>query len=400
MTDRTPLPNQTDVVVIGGGIMGTSITFFLSAQSDLDVTLIEKDGIATGSTGNSSAILRHHYGDQETYSKTAWWSHQFYRHFEEETGEVVAHADNPLVRFGDEGTSEGKYAKDGYETLSSLDIPVTKYTGEDLPEHFPMINDVDEFDFGISDDNAGYSDGSDAANGFDRAARNNGATTVTGVSAEEIIVDGNSVAGVRTEDGEISCDTVVVAAGPWTPRLGEQVGVDIPIVQTREQVLILDPPEDYKDNHPSLVPTTALPGGEWYIRPDFGDGILVATHHTDEEVDPDHYDNNPDEEMILELTEKLSTMIPELSDAGIQGKYCGIYSSTPDHDFILDQAGPDGCFFACGFSGHGFKHGPAVGQIMTDLITEGTTDLVDEDFFSLSRFEDSSAGHGRATDNV
>nr|WP_255767765.1 FAD-binding oxidoreductase [Haladaptatus halobius] len=380
--------------------MGTSIAFFLSAQTDLDVTLVEKDGIATGSTGDSSAILRHHYGDQTIYSKMAWWSHQFYRNFNEETGEVIAHIDNPLVRFGRENTDPGNYAKAGYETLQSLNIPVTKHESEKLPDRYSMIADVESFDFGISDDAAGYSDGSDAANGFARAAQQNGVTVVTGVGAETIKVEEDSIVGVKTEEGDIECDTVVVAAGSWTPRLGEKLGVDIPITTTREQILILDPPEAYKAKYPSLVPTTALPGGNWYIRPDFGDGILVATHHTDEEVNPDHYDGNPDEEIILELTEQISNMIPELKEAGLRGKYCGVYSTTPDHDFILDQAGPEGCYFACGFSGHGFKHGPAIGKIMTDLVVEGTTDMVDVDFFSLDRFEGSPHGHGKAVDDV
>ncbi|WP_458210598.1 NAD(P)/FAD-dependent oxidoreductase [Haladaptatus sp. NG-SE-30] len=400
MTTRVTQPNSTDVVVIGGGIMGTSTAFFLSQQTNLDITLVEKDGIATGSTGDSSAILRHHYGDQTIYSKMAWWSHQFYRNFEDETGEVIAHVDNPLVRFGQTNTDAGTYAAAGYETLQSLDIPVTRYEDAELPENFPMIADVDSFDFGISDDAAGYSDGADAANGFARAAQQNGVTVVTGIGVETIRVEEDSVVGVTTDDGDIDCKTVVVAAGSWTPRLGADVGVEIPITTTREQILILEPPEAYKEIYPSLVPTTALPGGEWYIRPDFGDGILVATHHTDDEVNPDHYDDKPDEETILELTEQLSSMIPELSRAGLRGQYCGIYSTTPDHDFILDEAGPDGCFFACGFSGHGFKHGPAVGKIMTDLIIDGATDMVDAEFFSLERFDDSPHGHGKAADDV
>ncbi len=400
MQDSNNLPNNSDIVIIGGGIMGTSIGFFLSSETDLDITLVEKNNIATGSTGDSSAILRHHYGDQEIYSKMAWWSHRFYRQFEEKTGEVIAYEENPLVRFANENTPGGTYAQDGYEILSELDIPVTRYESEELPDQYPMLTGVEDYDFGISDDEAGYSDGADAANGFDRAARRNGATVITGTEVKSITVDDGAVVGVETDDGEITCETVVVAAGPWTPRLGETVDVDIPISATREQIIILEPPEDYKNEYSDLVPTTALPGGEWYIRPDFGEGILVATHHTDEDVNPNHYDNTPDEKTILELTDQLGEVIPELRDAGIRGQYCGVYSSTPDHDFILDQIGPDGCYFACGFSGHGFKQAPAVGKIMSDIITTGSTSLVDASFFSYDRFLESSDGHGKAADNV
>jgi glycine/D-amino acid oxidase-like deaminating enzyme len=400
MSVKPDLPASTDITVVGGGIAGTSTAFFIASETDLDVTLIEKNNIASGSTGDSSAILRHHYGDQEIYSSMAWWSHQFYRDFEQKTGEVIAHADNPMVRFGQENTEAGRYAEDGYDTLSSLGIPVSKYKKDELPGRYPMMAGVDTFDFGVSDDEAGYSDGADAANGFARAAQRNEATIVTDVDVTSITVTDDSVTGVETENGHIECSSVVVAAGPWTQRLGADVGVTIPIVTSREQVLILEPPKEYKDNYPSLVPTTARPGGDWYIRPDFGDGILIATHHTGKEVNPDHYSRNPDEETIIKLTDEISSVVPELGESGLEGKYCGIYSTTPDHDFILDQAGPDGCYFACGFSGHGFKHGPAIGKIMADLINHGTTDLVDVEFFSLDRFQDSPHGHGKAVDDV
>lgn len=394
------LPTTSDVVIIGGGIMGTSTAYFLSRETALDVVLLEKNKIGAGSTGDSSAILRHHYGDQEIYSEMAWWSHQFYQQFTEHTDEAIAYQSNPLVRLANEDTPGGAYAQAGYDVLSDLDIPVTRYESDELPEQYPMIEGVSQFDFGISDDEAGFSDGADAANGFSRAARRNGATVITDTGVTDIHHEDDAITGVETDAGRVQCETVVVAAGPWTPRLGDAVGVDIPITVTREQVILLEPPAEYKDDYPSLVPTTALPGGEWYIRPDFGDGILVATHHTDDEVDPDTYDNSPDEDTILELTEELGEMIPELRDAGIRGRYCGVYSTTPDHDFILDQVGPEGCYFACGFSGHGFKQAPAVGRIMTDLIRDDATPFVDADYFSYDRFEDSPDGHGKPGDNV
>lgn len=394
-----PLPDRADAIVVGGGIMGTSAAYFLTTRTDLDVLLIEKDKIASGSTGDSSAILRHHYGPKEIYAKTAWWSHQFYREFHERTGEKIAHADSPLVRFGVEGTPEGKYADAGADVLASLDIPMTKYDSETFDDQYPML-DLEEIDFAVSDDAAGYSDGTDAAGGFARAAQDAGATVVTGITVDDFLIEDDAIVGVETNDGAVSADTVVVAAGPWTPRLMAEVGVDIPITRTREQILILDPPESFAEKYPDLIPTSGAPGGDWYMRSDFGDGVLIATHHTDEAVDPDRYSGSPDQETILDLLGELEEFAPELADSDIKGQYCGVYSTTPDHDFVIDQVGPDGCFVACGFSGHGFKHGPAVGRILTDLVTAGDTEFVDVDYFSLERFEDDAAGHGGPGDKI
>lgn len=399
--DPSPtLPERTDIVVVGGGVMGTSSAFFLASDTDRSVTLIEKDSIAAGSTGDSSAILRHHYGGQSIYTEMAWWSHDFYRSFQARTGQPLVHVDAPLVRFGQDGTITGQYVEDGYEVLSGRDIPVSRYDHDQLPDRYPMFAGLDRYDFAVSDDAAGYSDGTDAASGFARAAAEHGATVVTGTGVRSVLTAGGGVVGVETTDGPVECDAVVIAAGPWTPSLAETVGLEVPITPTREHVVILDPPADYVETYPDLTPTTSLPGGEWYLRPDFGEGVLVATHFLTEECDPEAHLRQPDEETLLDLTEKIVDVIPELADAGIKGRYTGVYSTTPDHDFIIDEVGPDGCYLACGFSGHGFKHGPAVGRIVTDLVMDGDTGLVDVDYFSLSRFEDDPTGHGRPADNT
>ena len=392
-TNRAETPEEADVVVVGGGIMGTSTAFFLATETDLDTVLLERGRLAGGSTGDSSAIIRHHYGGQTVYTKTAYWSSQFYREFEANVGSPIAHADNELVRFANEGTQAGEYTHEGYELMSELGIPASEYEQPELASRYPMLS-LEEYDFGVSDETAAYSDGADVALAFARAAGEAGASIVTGTAVERILTSDGAVTGVETEDGTVSCDDVVVTAGPWTQRLAESVDVSIPFRTTREQVIILDPPESFRKEHLDALPTTAKPGGDWYIRPDFGDGVLVATHHTGSDVDPDNYDDSPDESQILHLTDQLEEFVPELADAGLKGQYCGIYSTTPDHDFIIDSVGPDGCHVGCGFSGHGFKHAPAVGKILSELASTGESETFDIEYFSFERFEKNPDGHG------
>lgn len=387
------LPDRADVVVVGGGIAGLSSCFFLADRTDRDVLVLEKDRVASGSTGDSSAIIRHHYGPKHIYTESARWSHDFYREFEERTGEPLAYESNPLVRLGVEGEQSGEYADSGYETLSSLDIPVDRLDCDALRAEFPMLS-LPEADFGVVDETAAYSDATDAATGFARAGRNRGATVATGTAVTDIHTSDGEVAAVRTERGDVETDAVVVAAGPWTDRLMATVGVDVPIERSREQILLLAPSEEFKERYPAGLPTTSPPDADWYVRTDFGDSILIATHHSATGADPDRYGDTPDEAVKLQLIDELVEFCPELEDAGLRSGYCGIYSNTPDYDFIIDEVGAAGCYVACGFSGHGFKHGPSVGRIVSDLVVDGGTDLIDAEYFSLSRFEGNSRGHG------
>ena len=399
MTDDT-IPARSDVLVIGGGVMGTSTAYFLSTMTDRSVTLLEKSRLASGSTGDSSAILRHHYGEETIYTEMAWWSHRFFQRFGEELGAGLSYQEAPLVRFADSDDESGEYARAGYEALRERDIPVSEYTGDEIATQYPMFDVDDRYDLAISDDTAAFSDGTDAALGFARGARENGVQILTGVEVHSLQTDGDRIVGVETDRGPIDCETVIVAAGPWTSRLAETVGVDVPIKTVREQVVLLDPPASYTDAYPSPTATTSFPGGEWYIRSDFGDGILVATHRYTDEANPDDYSNTPDEETILELVDELAEHVPELRDAGLKGQYCGIYSVTPDHDFVIDQAGPEGCYLCCGFSGHGFKHAPAVGKVTAELVLEGDSDLVDLEYFALERFAENPQGNGAPLDNI
>jgi glycine/D-amino acid oxidase-like deaminating enzyme len=326
----------------------------------------------------------------------AKWGHEFYRNFEDETGEAIAYERNPFVRYAKHGSETAEYARAGYDVLSSLDLPVSTYE-DDIDERYPMF-DFEEYDLVVCDESAAYSDGSDAANGFVRAASRNGVTVVTDTEVEAIDTEAGRVVGIETDRGAVACGEVISAAGPWTQELMASVGVEVPLHVSREQVLILDPPQDYLDEYYDITPTISLPGGGHYMRPDFGDGILVATHHTMEDADPDLYDDTPDEETVLSLTSKLTELVPALADSGLRGRYCGVYATTPDHDFVIDEVGPDGCYLAAGFSGHGFKHGPTIGKILSEMVVDDGTDVVDVDFFSLDRFEDDPHGHGKPDD--
>jgi len=162
----------------------------------------------------------------------------------------------------------------------------------------------------------------------------------------------------------------------------------------REQVLLLDPPEDVTDEEFQTIRTTGQgssqpDGGWWYFRADFGDTIYMGTHTRNDPVDPDTYSRSPDQQRKLEAFEVLDEFAPKLADSDVVGEFCGVYANTPDQGFIIDQVGPEGLYALVG-AGHAFKHGPVIGQLAADMVLEGESDLFDLEHFRVDRFEDRS----------
>jgi glycine/D-amino acid oxidase-like deaminating enzyme len=385
-------PDETDILIVGGGIIGTATAFALSSRTGRAITLVEKDQIAAGATGDSSAILRHVYGDRTVYSRMAWLGHQFYRRFEAETGYELKTPDQRLILWGGEDVEHTEPPDHSYETLRELGYPTTRYEGEELPDEFPLFEFDNEIEYAVSDDAAGYTEGTTAANGFAKAAADNGADIVTGVDVDSIATDDGAVTGVETDEGFIGCQELVVAAGAWTHKLLATADVDVPVSPGREQVLLLDPPASLTEAEFESLPTTGRgsdrPDGTWwYFRADFGRSIYMGSHGRTELADPDHYRRNPDESRKLEAGNILDEFAPKLADSRLAGGFAGIYANTPDQGFIIDQVGPRGIYALIG-AGHAFKHAPVIGQLAADLLLEGESELFDLGAFSVDRFDD------------
>lgn len=388
------IPDETEILIVGGGIIGTATAFALSTRTDRSITLVERDQIAAGATGDSSAILRHVYGDRTVYSRMAWMGHEFYRAFEANTGYELKTPDQPLILWGGEDVEHTESPVESYETLQRLGYPVTRYGAEELPEQFPLFEFDGDIEFGVSDDGAGYTDGTTAANGFAKAAADNGADVITGVDVESVSVEDGAVSGVETGDGPLPCEELIVAAGSWTHKLLATADVDVPVSPGREQVLLLDPPPSVTEAEFESLPTTGQgsdrPDGTWwYFRADFGESIYMGSHGRTELVDPDTYRRSPDESRKLEAFDILDGFAPKLADSGLAGGFAGVYANTPDQGFIIDQVGPAGLHALVG-AGHAFKHAPVIGQLAADLVLEGESDLFDLDDFSVDRFDDRS----------
>ncbi|MFD0854788.1 NAD(P)/FAD-dependent oxidoreductase, partial [Actinomadura adrarensis] len=234
----------------------------------------------------------------------------------------------------------------------------------------------------------GYGDAYQTAQAFAAAARRAGATIEQGTRVTELLASGGKTRGVRLADGrEIRADTVVVAAGPWSVELLKPLGIDLPVHAIREQILLIDPGTDI-GTPPVLSDLVSLQ----YVRHETNGHLLLGNSDLaqPEKADPDDYINRATEPYLETAAEKLLHRFPGLPAAAISSSYAGCYDVTPDFNPVISRTDIDGLIIAAGFSGHGFKISPAVGELLADLVLDGESrdpNIPDRDF-RLSRFEE------------
>ena len=202
--------------------------------------------------------------------------------------------------------------------------------------------------------------------------------------------DGDRVTGVETYAADISAGLVVAAMGPWSPRLGPWLGIDIPIEISRHTVVTYGAEAPYETSFPIVKDLTTA--NKMYIRPTTGGGALVGTGDFGKPLDGleslENFDGPVDMEFIADLGEQLAHRMPVYGDGDFTGIWDGPYDITPDWNPILGpvEAAP-GFHLACGFSGHGFKLAPAVSEMVAKSAL-GMTPEIDITPYRLGRFAD------------
>jgi sarcosine oxidase subunit beta len=207
-----------------------------------------------------------------------------------------------------------------------------------------------------------------------------------GAAVTSVLAARGRVTGVRLADGsEVAAPVVVVAAGWWSAALLAPLGVEVPLRVQREEVLVFDAPG--RPDVPVLSDLSLLQ----YVRPEGAGGLLwgnsdMARAQWLDAVDG--FSNTVGQATVEDAVERFSARFPGLDDVGLAATYAGCYDVTPDYNPVISGAPLDGLFVAAGFSGHGYKISPAVGDLMADLVVSGVSrdPLVDAADFRLARF--------------
>ncbi len=366
-----------DVIIIGGGIHGTSLAFHL-AQRQVQVLLLEKQFVGVGATGRSSGLVRMHYGT-EMDSRLAWESFQYFRDWKNRVGGECGFTRTGFIQIVANQAQAALRASVAMQ--QKIGIPTFLVTADDVKRLAPTFL-TDDFEFAAYEPESGYAMPSDAANALMNAARERGARLVQNCAVTGIQVANGKVAGVETTQGNFSAPVVVNAAGPWAGHLNAMVGLDVPYNTWRHDTMFVVRPPEISIAHPTVIDFAH----DMYYRPE---GHLTLVGLEDNNPLGESPDNDTDHArpgFVERAIDRICERIPAMKDGGLHSAHGGYDGITPDQHALLGAAGPDGFYLDCGHSGTGFKTAPAIGLCMSELILDGQAKTVDIAPFSPNRF--------------
>jgi glycine/D-amino acid oxidase-like deaminating enzyme len=380
------LSETADIIIIGGGVMGASIAYYLSKQGGAHVTLLERQSLCNGTTGRSGAIIRQHYSSDFTI-RMARDCLAVFQHFDEHVGGDCGFVTTGMIVMVNEQGAEVLRANVKMQQEQGVDTQLIQ------PEE---VSDAAQGYSGTGVALACYEQGTGVADPmatthcFANRARDFGATIHEGVTVTHILTANKRTAGVRTDAGDFQASKVVLAANVWSVALAQSIGISLPITATRHPMVALRRPNDFGGRSGLHAVGLDLTRGI-YLRPDIGGMTLIgSTENVFTPSNPDDYAQGLTEQEIAHFRTMAGGSIPALTRAVPRGGWAGIYDDTPDFHPILDALpGYEGLYGAFGFSGHGFKLSPNVGQWMAQLILTGTKPD-DMQHFAFNRFT-----HGR-----
>jgi sarcosine oxidase subunit beta len=370
----TSLPERAELIVVGGGATGTSVAFHL-AEAGVDVCLLEKDSLSSGSTSRAAGGIRTQFSDPLNVAIGLRSVEAFSRFAERPGGEIDFEQVGYLFlldRAEDVAVFERNVA-----VQNELGVPSRVIEPAEAAELSPLagLEGVLAATYCPLD---GHASPEAVAQGYASAARAHGGTVLTGREAASIEVEDGKVRGVVTDAGAIATDAVILAAGVWSPALARTAGFDLPVDPVLREVVTTAP----VDGLPERIPLTVDFSTGFYFHRE-GPGLLIGMADPNQ---PSGFDAPTDPDWLEHVTEVAARRAPAFLDMGIAHGWKGYYEVSPDYNGLVGEAaGLDRVLYATGFSGHGFMQAPAIGEIVRDLYLQREP-FVDVTPLSAERF--------------
>lgn len=379
-----------DAIIIGGGIMGCSTALQL-ARRGMKVALLDKGVIGAGPSGKSSAIIRQHYSNEVT-ARMALHSLRVFQDFENQVGGECGFTQTGFVAMVPAKDKAGLEANVALQRRVGIQTEIL--SAEILGELMPGIVTADLVAAAYEPE-GGYADPYLTVTALARAARRERVVIFQESEATAINFDGGRVKGVDCNERRFSAPQVINCSGAWGASVAAMAGVQAPIDPCRVQVAFFRRPVGHEADH--LVVGDFI--NATYFRSETGGLTLVGLIDPAEAeaiVNPDAYFEGVEDDFVLQAGEGLIKRYPAMEQGLYTGGYASLYAITPDwHPILGEMPAGSGCFICSGFSGHGFKLGPAVGEMMADLVTGERRSEFDPHMFRFGRFAEDDPVQGQ-----
>jgi sarcosine oxidase subunit beta len=372
---------RPDVLIIGGGVIGCSIAYFLARRGCCNVVVVERNTIGSGSTAKAAGGIRQQFSS-ESNVRLSMYSVKFFEHFHER---LELPPDAGGVDFRQVGYLFLLSTKEAFTTFErsaafqqQLGLPVEVLTPEQVGSRWPWlkVSDVVGATYCPTD---GYGSPHEVTQAFASYARRQGASFVEGASVSAITRKGGRIMTVETSRGTFSPGMVVGCAGAWSCELGRMAGVDIPVQPLRRMCFTTEP----FDAIPHDAPMTIEMQNTFHFRPE-GSGFMLGTS---DQHEPYSFNTTVNWEWLNTVVEDAIKRVPLFEQARIHQGWAGLYETTPDHNAILGPIpGVENLLVATGFSGHGFMQSPATGMVISEFILDGQAHTIDVSDLSIGRF--------------
>ncbi len=367
--------NKTaDVVIVGGGIQGTSTAFHLARKGITNVSLVEMDLVGSGSSGRSAAMLMLSMSRPENI-RLSNQSYQEYMRFEEELGDSPGFNNIGTMYIATEEAA--RELLHNVEVQRAMQVPIETLDRKQMQELVPALR-VDDLSIGSFCPADGVIDPHAVMQAYTRAARARGVEINEKVQATGIECENGRVTGVNTTEGLIATPLVVNTAGARAIEVAAWVGLKLPITNYKRHIFVTDAFPQMPDKTPFVEEYEP----EWYFRKE-GVGVLVGMGREESTSFEPEFEWEFREQVI----ERAVSRVPILENARFIRGWAGLRALTPDDLPIIGRApGVDGFVNCCGWGGHGVMHGAVGGTLAAELIADGKTTTLDISPFRYERF--------------
>ena len=376
------LPSSAEVVIVGGGIIGASVAYYLTRKGVKNVLLLEKGMMGEGATGKCAGGIRTQFSTRINL-QCSMLSLRVFEQFREEFGvDPEFHRVGYLFMAATEG--QWTLLKGNAELMASMGLKAALLNPGEIQDQWPFLR-IDDLSGGSYTAEDGYAGPYEVLRGFAKGARQSGAVIMEGVEVTGIRLKAGRVRAVETTGGRVNTPLVINAAGPYASRIAAMAGLELPVSPLRRQVFFTDVFEELPPRFPMIID---LEHG-WYMRRE-GKGLLLAG--------PQDSESSFNERVDFEAREWTAARslhrVPVLERARIARGWAGLYEISPDHHAIIGSF-PEVKGFICanGFSGHGFQHSPAAGILVSELVAEGEAKTLDIHPLRPQRFREKDLIH-------